>query len=296
MTCTAATGRSAVSNARDQHPLALAFVEAAQQCGYPRNDDFNGATQEGAGLYQTTTRDGMRCSAATAYLKPARRPRQSARRHGCADHAHSVRGHAAPPASNISVGGETRTARAVARGRAVVRRVQFAATAATVGRRTRARCCNRFGIPDRRRHAGGRRRVSTITTPAASCCGVASRSRSTTPSAAGAEESRRLCVTRVSRRGYLTVSAISAGCFVRAHPLSETPDSQCSMALYSAELDRRQRCTPFPGVTGVLHAVAAGKPRLRAHQIRRSAPGPGDPSQLSRPPSATGKPPSPASR
>jgi choline dehydrogenase len=65
-------GPLAVSNARDQHPLALAYVEAARQCGFPRNDDFNGATQEGAGLYQTTTRDGVRCSTATAYLKPAR--------------------------------------------------------------------------------------------------------------------------------------------------------------------------------------------------------------------------------
>ncbi len=64
-------GPLAVSNARDQHPLALAFVEAAVQCGYPRNDDFNGRTQEGAGLYQTTTRGGMRCSTAKGYLKPA---------------------------------------------------------------------------------------------------------------------------------------------------------------------------------------------------------------------------------
>ncbi len=66
-------GPLAVSNARDEHPLALAYVEAAQQCGYPRNHDFNGASQEGAGLYQTTTRNGIRCSAATAYLTPARR-------------------------------------------------------------------------------------------------------------------------------------------------------------------------------------------------------------------------------
>ncbi len=64
-------GPLSVSNQRDQHPLALAFVEAAVQCGYPRNNDFNGASQEGAGLYQTTTRKGARCSTAKAYLKPA---------------------------------------------------------------------------------------------------------------------------------------------------------------------------------------------------------------------------------
>src|SRR6266540_3329235 len=59
--------RKAEDNVRDRHPLAEAFSQAAQQCGYPRNDDFNGATQEGAGLYQTTTRNGVRCSAAAAY-------------------------------------------------------------------------------------------------------------------------------------------------------------------------------------------------------------------------------------
>ena len=70
MNCTAATARSRCRTQRDQHPLALAFVEAAVQCGYPRNNDFNGASQEGAGLYQTTTRKGTRCSTAKAYLKP----------------------------------------------------------------------------------------------------------------------------------------------------------------------------------------------------------------------------------
>ena len=41
----------------------------------PRNDDFNGATQEGAGYYQLTTRHGWRCTTAVAYLQPARRRR-----------------------------------------------------------------------------------------------------------------------------------------------------------------------------------------------------------------------------
>src|SRR3954464_10334049 len=68
-----AGGPLGVSDLRDQHPLALAYVEAAQQCGYPRNDDFNGAQQEGAGFYQTTTRNGVRSSTAAAYLPPARR-------------------------------------------------------------------------------------------------------------------------------------------------------------------------------------------------------------------------------
>ena len=68
-----AGGTLGVSDLRDRHPLAVAYVEAAVQCGYPRNDDFNGAAQEGAGYYQTTMRDGVRSSTAAGYLKQARR-------------------------------------------------------------------------------------------------------------------------------------------------------------------------------------------------------------------------------
>ena len=54
-----------------QHPLCEAFIEAAMAEGLPRNDDFNGATQEGVGYHQTTTRNGKRCSTAVGYLRPA---------------------------------------------------------------------------------------------------------------------------------------------------------------------------------------------------------------------------------
>ncbi|MEP7099204.1 MAG: GMC oxidoreductase, partial [Burkholderiales bacterium] len=46
------------------------FVEAAAQAGYPKNADFNGAVQEGVGLYQVTHKNGERHSAAKAYLTP----------------------------------------------------------------------------------------------------------------------------------------------------------------------------------------------------------------------------------
>jgi len=61
------------SDIEQPHPLVDAFIAAAQELGIPRNDDFNGAVQEGAGYYQLTTRRGLRCSTATAYLRPARR-------------------------------------------------------------------------------------------------------------------------------------------------------------------------------------------------------------------------------
>ncbi len=65
-------GPLAVSDARHVNPLSRAFVDAGVQAGYPHNDDFNGAAQIGVGLYQTTTRDGARCSTAVGYLAPVR--------------------------------------------------------------------------------------------------------------------------------------------------------------------------------------------------------------------------------
>ena len=61
-----------VADLRERNPLSLAFIEAAVELGFPRNPDFNGPSQEGAGLYQTTSRRGWRVSAAKAYLRPAR--------------------------------------------------------------------------------------------------------------------------------------------------------------------------------------------------------------------------------
>ena len=61
-----------VSDLRYADPLSAAFVDAAAEVGVPRNPDFNGATQEGAGFFQTTTRGGRRASTAVAYLRPAK--------------------------------------------------------------------------------------------------------------------------------------------------------------------------------------------------------------------------------
>ncbi|MBK7063261.1 MAG: choline dehydrogenase [Rubrivivax sp.] len=67
-----ADGPLKVSDIGAEHELIEAFIAGAAQCGVPRNDDFNGATQEGAGYYQLTTHRGWRCSTAKGYLAPAR--------------------------------------------------------------------------------------------------------------------------------------------------------------------------------------------------------------------------------
>ena len=66
-----AGGPLTVSESRSMHPVVESFVEACESVGIPRNDDFNGAVQEGAGRFQVTQREGRRCSTAVAYLHPA---------------------------------------------------------------------------------------------------------------------------------------------------------------------------------------------------------------------------------
>ena len=65
-------GPLTVSDWRHDDPLSEAFVKAAVEAGIPFNKDFNGATQEGVGFFQTTTRRGRRASSAFSYLRPAR--------------------------------------------------------------------------------------------------------------------------------------------------------------------------------------------------------------------------------
>ena len=60
-----------VAELRHDNPFSRYFVEAGSQ-HYPINHDFNGAEQEGVGLYQVTQKNGKRCSAAVGYLNPVK--------------------------------------------------------------------------------------------------------------------------------------------------------------------------------------------------------------------------------
>ena len=51
--------------------LSEAYVASAEAVGIRRNDDYNGAEQEGVGYYQNTMKNGRRWSAHRAFLKPA---------------------------------------------------------------------------------------------------------------------------------------------------------------------------------------------------------------------------------
>src|SRR5579863_9295936 len=59
----------------EAHSLKSHFSAAAAELGWPATSDFNGASPEGVGVYPINRRDGLRCSAADAFLRPAlRRP------------------------------------------------------------------------------------------------------------------------------------------------------------------------------------------------------------------------------
>jgi choline dehydrogenase len=76
-----------VSDLRHVCELSRAFILAAQGIGLPYNGDFNGASQRGVGAYQVNTRNGRRCSAADAFLRPALKTGRLDVRTGCLVHS-----------------------------------------------------------------------------------------------------------------------------------------------------------------------------------------------------------------
>jgi choline dehydrogenase len=262
-------GPLAVSDLCDRHPLAEAYVEAALQCGYPRNDDFNGSIQEGAGYYQTTMRNGVRSSTAAGYLKPARKRtnlkvvsealatrilfdgrRATAVQYLVGDDKYNVRANAevivAGGAFNspqlLQLSGLGPVSLLKSHGITVI------ADAPGVG-------------DDLNDHISGRimlRCKEPITLNDA-------------VRTLGAKLTHGLHYL-LTRRGYLAIPAVSAGCFFRAHPSSETPDSQCSISLFSAQ-NIGGELHPFPGVTGncvLLRPESRGYVRIKSADPREA--------------------------
>jgi len=263
-----AGGPLAVSDLRDPHPLADAYVEASLQCGYPRNDDFNGATQEGAGYYQTTMRKGVRASTAAGYLKAARRRRNLK----VISNALATRilfdGRRATGVEYFVGDGNRQSARANAE--VIVASGAFnSPQLLQLSGFGPAPLLQSFGIPviadapgvgnDLNDHFSGRIRLRckepiTLNDAVRSWSGKLAHGLHYI----------------LTRRGYLAIPAVSSACFVRAHPASDTPDSQCSISLFSAgtiggELD------PFPGVTGncvLLRPESRGSVRIKSADPR----------------------------
>ena len=72
-TSLATGGALRISDPRYNHPLVEDWMNAAIATGYPHNEDYNGAVQDGVAHFKLTTRNGWRESAATAFLNPAKK-------------------------------------------------------------------------------------------------------------------------------------------------------------------------------------------------------------------------------
>jgi choline dehydrogenase len=262
-------GPLSVSDLRDRHPLAEAYVEAAVQCGYPRNDDFNGAMQEGAGYYQTTMRNGVRSSTAGGYLKSAQRRANLKVVSNALATRILFNGRRATGIEYL-VGNRKGSARAnmeviVASG--AFNSPQLLQLSG-VGPASLLRS---QGIPviadisgvgdDLNDHFSGRiilrcKEPITLNDAVRNWSGKLSHGLH----------------YMLTRRGYLAIPAVSAACFLRALPSSETPDSQCSISLFSAGTIGGE-LHPFPGVTGncvLLRPESRGYVRIKSADPRQA--------------------------
>ncbi|GAA4115766.1 GMC family oxidoreductase N-terminal domain-containing protein [Nocardioides fonticola] len=68
-----ASGPQYIEDAPDPRGLSLNLVEAIAEAGIGHTDDFNGAQQEGASMYQRFTRRGQRWTTYDGYLAPRRK-------------------------------------------------------------------------------------------------------------------------------------------------------------------------------------------------------------------------------
>jgi 4-pyridoxate dehydrogenase len=64
-------GPLSVIDSRNRDPLFDAWLAAAREADWPYTEDYNGKQPEGFGHSQWTIRNGRRCSAAAAFLRPA---------------------------------------------------------------------------------------------------------------------------------------------------------------------------------------------------------------------------------
>ena len=263
-------GPLAVSDLRDRHPLAVAYVEAAVQCGYPRNDDFNGTVQEGAGFYQTTMRNGVRASTAAGYLKQARRranlkvvPQALATRILFA-------GRRATGVEYLVDAGDSDKRRASANLEVIVASGAFnSPQLLQLSGLGPAALLKQHGIDviadapgvgdDLNDHLSGRiilrvKEPITLNDAVRTWHG----------------KLRHGLHYVLTRRGYLAIPAVSSAVFIRALPTSATPDSQCSISLFSAGTIGGE-LHPFPGVTGncvLLRPESRGYVRIKSADPR----------------------------
>src|ERR1043165_820568 len=236
-------GPLAVRDVSEGHPLCDAFIDACEQAGLPRTNDFNGASQEGAGYFQLTTRKGRRWSTARGYLAPARR-----------------RG-------NLAVVSHALTTRILFEGRRAVG-VEYRKGGATHTARATAEVIlssGAFNSPQLLQLSGlgpadllqqhGIKVIADIKGVGADLqdhyqarINYRSRTRNTINDMMGSMGGRIAAGLRYAllRKGFLTIGAGYAGAFAKTDPMMATPDVQFHFILFSAD-SVGQKLHSWPG-------------------------------------------------
>jgi choline dehydrogenase len=254
----------ATSPIGEKHELMEAIIGAANALGIPSNPDFNGERQEGVGYYRLFTRNGLRSSSATAYLRPARK-RPNLRVETDAHATRILFEGACAVGVRYRQGGEEKEARAA-------REVILAAGAiqspqllqlSGVGPGERLRA---FGIPVVRDLPGvGENLQDHLQLRAMYRC--------TQPITTNDDLASlwRRCAIGLKwllwRKGPLAIGINQGGLFARVLPESETPDVQFHFATLSAELAGAEP-HPWPGFT---MSVCQLRPESRGTVRIRSA-------------------------
>ena len=216
-------GPLGVSDLRDAHPLAAAYVEAAVAMRLSAQRRFQRRAQEGAGFYQTTTRGGVRSSTAVAYLDPARR-RGNLKVVSEALATRILFEGRRAVGVEYTVGGEKRTARAhveviVASGAfnsPQLLQLSGLGPASLLSPLGIAVIADMPGVGDGLNDHYFARLILRCKEPLSLNDAVRQWHR-------GAAAVLRYALFR---RGYFAIPALSAGCFLRALPSSATPDIQ----------------------------------------------------------------------
>jgi choline dehydrogenase len=259
-----AGGPLAVSNVSAPHPLCEAFIAAAEQAGFPRNADFNGPTQEGAGYYQLTARNGVRCSTARGYLKPARKRQNLAVVSNALTTRILFQGRRAVGVQYLQ-DGETRSARAA--GEVIVASGAFGSPQLLqLSGLGPAPLLQQHGIPVVADMSGvGADLQDHFQVRFGYRCGE----RCTINDMMGSWRGRMAAGLNYAlfRKGFLTIGAGYAGGFFKTDPALPSPDVQVHFILFSADAVG-QKLHDFPGF---IASVCQLRPESRGHVRIRSA-------------------------
>lgn len=237
---------------KDKLELAALFVQAAVQTGLPYNDDFNGATQEGAGYYQLNIRNGLRQSTARTYLKQCeKRPNLVLETGALANRILIEDGRATGVEYTVTKGKTSNTQQAHARGEiilcgGVVNSPQLLELSG-IGS---AKLLEPLGIKMHKNLPGvGENLQDHLTINVLQGLhGVNTFYEETKP----VSMLKNMFNFLFQRRGLLTHPAAQAGVFFRARPTETRPDAQVHFAPAASESDSKGNLKTAPGTTATV--------------------------------------------